>query len=131
MVAHPSRIPRAKFTNAVAIVGQGQLIGTIHLARIGNTPAFTAQDLTALGALCSHVSACLAGLRQPAGMPSSLLVQRLTPRELQIANLVAKGLTDAEIGAELLITQNTVKQTLKRMFRKLDIASRTEMIAKL
>jgi DNA-binding CsgD family transcriptional regulator len=53
------------------------------------------------------------------------------PREAQIANLGARGLTNAEIGAQLWITQNSVKQALKRMFRKLEVASRTEMISKL
>ncbi len=50
---------------------------------------------------------------------------------MQIANLVAKGLTNAEIGAELWITHNSVKQALKRMFRKLGVSARTEMVAKL
>jgi RNA polymerase sigma factor (sigma-70 family) len=56
---------------------------------------------------------------------------QLTPRERQIAQLVAKGLTNAEIGKQLWITQNTVKQTLKRMFRKLNVSARAELAAKL
>lgn len=56
---------------------------------------------------------------------------RLTPRELQIAELVAQGRTNSEIGRELWITENSVKQALKRMFRKLDVSSRTTMIAQL
>ena len=55
----------------------------------------------------------------------------LTSRELQIADLVAQGLTNAEIGTELWITQNSVKQALKRIFRKLNVSARTEMVAKL
>lgn len=54
---------------------------------------------------------------------------RLTSRELQIADLVAKGPTNAEIGAALWITENSVKQALKRMFRKLEVSSRAEMVA--
>ena len=56
---------------------------------------------------------------------------RLTPRELEIAKLVAQGRTNAEIGAELWITENSVKQALKRMFRKLEVSSRAEMVAQL
>lgn len=55
----------------------------------------------------------------------------LTPREIQIAELVARGLTNKEIGTQLWITQNSVKQALKRMFRKLEVSSRTEMVSKL
>jgi DNA-binding CsgD family transcriptional regulator len=113
------------------IVGRGQLIGTVHFARVGETPAFSLHELASLGAVCTHLSACLAELRKPALLTSDLTLQRLTPREVQIATLVAKGLTNAEIGAELWITQNSVKQALKRMFRKLDVSARTEMVAKL
>ena len=113
------------------VVGNGQLIGTIHFARVGRTPAFNPHELASLGAVCTHLSACLAGLRKPASPPPDLLSLRLTPREVQIAKLVAKGLTNAEIGAELWITQNSVKQALKRMFRKLEVSARTEMVAKL
>lgn len=113
------------------IVGRGQLIGTIHFARVSETPAFTAKDLANLGAVCSHVSACLAELQRSPSVPVNPLTERLTSRERQIANLVAKGLTNAEIGAELWITQNSVKQALKRMFRKLEVSARAEMVAKL
>ncbi len=112
------------------IVGRGHLIGTVHFARVGETPAFNAQDLANLGAVCTHLSACLAELRRPA-IASNSKLNCLTAREIQIANLVAQGLTNAEIGAELWITQNSVKQALKRMFRKLEVSARTEMVAKL
>jgi DNA-binding CsgD family transcriptional regulator len=55
----------------------------------------------------------------------------LTPREIQIAELVAHGLTNAQIGATLWITENSVKQALKRMFRKLEVSSRAQMVAQL
>lgn len=112
------------------LVGHGQLVGTINFARIGHVPAFNQLDLASLGAVCTHFSAHLAELRKPSLAPSPIR-NCLTPRELQIANLVAKGLTNAEIGAELWITQNSVKQALKRMFRKLEVSARTEMVAKL
>lgn len=111
------------------IVGGGQLIGTLHFARVGNTVAFNQLDLARLGAVCTHVSARLAELRQSQGKHPWR--QRLTPRELQIADLVAQGFTNAEVGAELWITQNSVKQALKRIFRKLGVSARTEMVAKL
>jgi DNA-binding CsgD family transcriptional regulator len=113
------------------IVGHGQLIGTVNFARVGITPAFNQLDLAGLGAVCTHFSARLAELRNPVPAALNPVMYCLTPREMQIANLVAKGLTNAEIGAELWITQNSVKQALKRMFRKLSVSARTEMVAKL
>lgn len=113
------------------IVGGGHLIGTIHFSRGIHTPAFDAEDLTKVGALCAHLSASLATLRVQQVRFESPWVSHLTQRELQIADLLAQGLTNAEIGIALWITQNSVKQALKRMFRKLDVSSRTEMVAKL
>jgi DNA-binding CsgD family transcriptional regulator len=113
------------------IVGCGQLISTIHFARVGDTSSFNFGDLVKLGAVCTHMSACLAGLRQQPLMPPNNFSKRLTPRELQIANLVSKGMTNAEIGTQLWITPNSVNQALKRMFRKLEVSNRTEMAAKL
>jgi DNA-binding CsgD family transcriptional regulator len=111
-----------------AIVGQGQLIGTAHFSRDRDKPAFDHHDLAVLSALCAHLSATLAVLRTQ-NRPKAFGL--LTARELQIAELVAKGLTNAEIGAELWITQNSVKQALKRIFRKLEISARTELVARI
>lgn len=112
------------------IVGQGQMIGTIHFARVGPTPAFSPHDLSNLGAVCTHLSACLTLLRQQTPLLEHTNLGSLTPRELQIIQLVAQGLTNAQIGQELWITQNSVKQALKRIFRKLNVSSRTEMVFK-
>jgi DNA-binding CsgD family transcriptional regulator len=113
-------------------VGNGQLICTVNFARVGdNIPAFNSIDLASLGAVCSHFSTRLAELRKQHKQIEHPICKRLTPREIQIANLVAKGLTNPEIGAELWITRNSVKQALKRMFRKLEVSARAEMIARL
>jgi len=111
------------------LVGGGRLIGSVHFARVGETSAFTAQDLGVLSALCAHVLACLAGLRVTSTQHCLQLANVLTPRERQVAELVAQGLTNAQIGAQLWITTNSVKQALKRMYRKLQVSSRAEMVA--
>ena len=113
------------------IVGEGKLRGTIHFARIGYTPAFTSLELANLGAVCLHFSATLAKLRLSSEKNTQLLDKYLTPREVQIADLVAEGLTNADIARELWITSNTVKQALKRMFKKLNVSSRTTMVVKI
>lgn len=50
---------------------------------------------------------------------------KLSERELEIAGLVAEGMSNSEIGNRLYITQNTVKTMLKRIFEKLEINSRS------
>jgi DNA-binding CsgD family transcriptional regulator len=118
------------------IVDRGQVVGSVGCTRERSMPAFDTQDLADLSAICLHLSAWTASLRiarittfEDSRQSSS--ANRLTPRELQIAELVALGRTNAEIGTELWITENSVKQALKRMFRKLEVSSRTEMVAQL
>lgn len=50
---------------------------------------------------------------------------KLSDREMDIAKLVAEGMSNSEIGNRLFITQNTVKTILKRIFEKLEIHSRS------
>jgi len=49
----------------------------------------------------------------------------LTPQELQVALAVAKGATNREAGAALFLSPKTVEAHLGRIYRKLDIRSRT------
>lgn len=125
--------PRSDHAHVMSgpIICNGSLVGTLNLARESGHPAFNANDLADLSALCLHISAKLASLRSQPQKFNSSLASRLTPRELEIAELVAQGLTNAAIGAELWITEHSVKQALKRMFRKLEVSSRGEMVAKL
>ncbi|NEQ96863.1 MAG: helix-turn-helix transcriptional regulator, partial [Cyanothece sp. SIO2G6] len=81
-------------------------------------------------ALCLHFSTRLATLRSQK-IAFELDCNRLTHREAQIAQLVAQGLTNKEIGKGLWITENSVKKALKRLFRKLQVSSRAEMVAQL
>ncbi len=54
--------------------------------------------------------------------------ERLTVRELEVLGGVARGLSNAEIGAELFIAEATVKTHLLRVFTKLDVADRTRAV---
>jgi DNA-binding NarL/FixJ family response regulator len=51
----------------------------------------------------------------------------LTPRQYEVASLVARGATNAEIASALGISMNTVKKLLKDVFQRLDLTSRTEL----
>jgi len=54
--------------------------------------------------------------------------QQLTPRELGVLRLVARGLSNAEIGRELFIGEATVKTHLLRVFGKLGVNDRTAAV---
>ncbi|WP_378741985.1 response regulator transcription factor [Nocardia brasiliensis] len=53
----------------------------------------------------------------------------LTPRELDVLRLVAKGLSNRQIAAELFISGNTAGVHVSRILTKLGVATRTEAAA--
>ena len=62
----------------------------------------------------------MTGLAHPASL--------LTPRELEVARLVTLGRRNRDIAAELGIQTVTVKNHLQRIMRKLDMASRMQVM---
>jgi DNA-binding CsgD family transcriptional regulator len=54
-------------------------------------------------------------------------VKDLTDRELEIAKLIAKGLSNSEIGEKLYISEGTVKNHITNIFKKLDMRDRTQL----
>jgi RNA polymerase sigma factor (sigma-70 family) len=54
----------------------------------------------------------------------------LTPREREVLDLLAQGLTNKEIAEALVISDNTVKRHLKAIFAKLDVSTRAAAAAR-
>jgi DNA-binding CsgD family transcriptional regulator/tetratricopeptide (TPR) repeat protein len=63
--------------------------------------------------------------RQPA------VREQLTPQELQVARLVAEGKTNRDAAATLFVTPKTVEFHLTRVYRKLEIHSRSELVRRM
>ena len=57
-----------------------------------------------------------------------LRLPKLTDRELEVLNLVARGLNNREIADKLFISENTVKNHVRNMLEKLQLHSRIEAV---
>jgi DNA-binding NarL/FixJ family response regulator len=55
------------------------------------------------------------------------LTDRLSPQELQIAQLAASGLSNRDIGQALYLSHRTIGSHLYRIFPKLGVSSRSEL----
>jgi len=93
-----------------------------------------------------YIHTLLTALRKPkevqpfgsaSDKPSSLplrtpqsLVEPLSPRELEVLQLIAQGLSNHEIGERLFLALNTIKGHNRKIFDKLQVQRRTEAVAR-
>lgn len=77
------------------------------------------------------VSADVAGflLDIDEGIASDAPINRLTPREREVVNLIARGYTYRETSERLFITVKTLEKHMSNIFGKLSVASRHELAA--
>jgi DNA-binding NarL/FixJ family response regulator len=96
-----------------------QLIAAIHTIAAGESLLSPSVTRTVI----SHVA------RQPRPDPAAgRRLQLLTPRERDVLELVARGLSNAEIAASLFVEESTVKTHLKRILGKLSLRDRVQAV---
>lgn len=79
----------------------------------------------------SFVDPAIAGklLNQVAGkqtQPTSILTDKLTERELDVLRLIAKGINNSEIAAQLHLSEGTVRNHVSAILEKLNVSDRTQ-----
>ena len=66
-------------------------------------------------------------VRRPPAAGTPLAVRALSDRELSVTRLVARGLSNTEIGGELYLSEATIKTYLSRILAKLNLRDRVQL----
>lgn len=114
-------MPEAEIQSALMLGAQGVVLKRT----LGDTLAECVRQVAGGGHWIGleSVNALVSGLRAPGTSGSS----SLTPREVDIVRRVAAGASNKDIASELKLGEQTVKNHLRRIFRKLRVASRVEL----
>jgi DNA-binding NarL/FixJ family response regulator len=96
-----------------------ELIAAIHTIAAG--------DSLLSPSVTSRVVERMAGQRPPDAARDPRL-DELTPRETEVLELVARGMSNSEIAATLVIEESTVKTHLKRVLAKLGVRGRVQAV---
>ena len=62
--------------------------------------------------------------------PQETIIDPLSERELEVLQMIAEGLTNVEIASKMIIAQSTVKTHINRIYRKLDVDTRTQAVVR-
>ncbi len=94
------------------------LIAAVHVVAAGD--ALLSPSIT------RRVIVRMAGQPEPA--PDAAALDRLTPRERDVLGAMARGLSNREIAATLVVEESTVRTHVKRIFMKLHLRDRVQAV---
>lgn len=107
-----------------------QVIAAVDSSTAGAASCPDGQRRVLLDAALGDVRYILIRLPIPNGSSDRLNGSCLSPREREVARMVAKGLTNKSIARVLDISLWTVSTHLRRIFAKLGVATRAAMVAR-
>ena len=114
---------------AVKAGAAGYLLKEISIEEVAEAirSVMTGQSLIS-PSMASKLLGEFSNLAKRAEERTSVPAPRLTERELEVLRLVAQGMSNKEIAAELYISENTVKNHVRNILEKLHLHSRMEAV---
>lgn len=110
-----------------SLVDEGSAIRDVMMFGLERIPAWRRSGSTQR----AFVESVLAAIPAAAGQPATPRHPDMSPREGEVARLLALGYANREIGVELAMAPDTVKWHLKNIYGKLGAANRTQAVLKL
>jgi LuxR family maltose regulon positive regulatory protein len=101
-----------------------------HLDGHGLASDFSRQLHSAIKAWLAREASHARTASGPQVTPEAELYETLTPRELDVLELLAQRLQNKEISDKLFVSLETVKSHLKNIYQKLDVGKRREAVEK-
>ena len=126
------RALRSEFSDAKIVVFSNYARGDeVYRALKLGAAGFVVKDMT-LDRLMDAIRKVHAGERyippEIAVRMSERVLNKLSDREIEVLSLIAKGRSNKEVGAQLGVTEGTVKIHVTNIFSKLEVTARTEAI---
>lgn len=101
-------------------ISEGRLVEAVKTVQSGRV--WFSQEV-----LAQFIQAVTANKQNVGGDDSGKLLELLTEREREIAILVSRGLSNKAIGAQLYVSERTVKSHLSSIFAKIGVQSRLKL----
>jgi DNA-binding NarL/FixJ family response regulator len=117
----------AEVTGALVAGASGYVLKTVDVERLAeNIRSVHRGEVLLAPAIAAKVVAQLSRVGDAASVQEGA-IDSLTPREKEVFHLASTGLRNAEIAAELFLSEKTIKTHLRNIYYKLNLKSKAEL----
>ena len=113
-----------------ALVADAEAAGLVVVDAVGRVGAVDAETRGEVTALLVDVRDVEAGAEEARERGGGEMIEELSPRERQVLELVAEGLSNRAVAASLGISEHTVKFHLASLFGKLGVTTRAGAVSR-
>lgn len=119
----------AQFLNAIRAGASGYMLKDASASEVVAAVRATGRgEATCTPRLCAALCNLVTQLPEPITATPSTMPLNLTVRQRQLVNLLAKGLTNKEIAAQLNLSEFTVRNHVHRILKLADVRTRREAV---